>query len=160
MSIPLPVVSDSQSDKVECTDCGRCCMYVAIEIDPPTRPRNATDILWYLYHPGISIYVDGNEEWCIQFESRCENLGEDLLCKIYRQRPHICRGFDSETCEVNGKEGEAFTLRTPDEFLAYLRKERPRVYKMMKKQFVPDGRPPGSRDTLTPSVSQGARVKT
>ncbi len=153
MPTALPVVSNPPSTKVECTDCGRCCTYVAIEIDPPTRPRNATDILWYLYHPGISVYVDGNNEWCIQFESRCENLGEDLLCKVYRERPHICRGFDDETCEVNGQEGEAFTLRTPEQFLAHLREHRPRVYKMIKKQFIPPGREPKARDKVAPHVS-------
>ncbi len=136
MPISLPVVSPDTSAMLECTECGKCCTYLAIEISEPTRPRNATDILWYLYHEKVSVYVDGNNEWCVQFESRCKNFADDLHCKVYRTRPHICRAFDHETCEVNCKEGEYFLFLTPAEFLAYLKQKRPRVHKMIEKQFI------------------------
>ena len=145
MPIPLRVVSEQQHQMVECTECGKCCTYVALEIDPPTRPRFVTEILWYLYHDKVSIYVDGTNEWCVQFETRCRNLDDDLLCKIYAERPHICRSFDNETCEVNGQEGETFTFRTPEEFLDYLKRERPRVYERVAKKFIPPGLKPGAR---------------
>ena len=34
MPIPLPVVSEQPFQPLECTECGKCCTYVAIEIDP------------------------------------------------------------------------------------------------------------------------------
>ena len=47
------------------------------------------------------------------FETRCRNLAADLQCRIYEERPHICRSFDNTTCEVNSKEGEAITFTQP-----------------------------------------------
>ena len=96
--VPLPVAQETP-EPVECTECGKCCTYVGVEIETPDNVKDASDILWYLYHPGVYIYIDGNDDWSVHFESRCDNLGDDLLCRIYEQRPHICRGFDSETCE-------------------------------------------------------------
>ncbi len=115
----------------------------------PDRAKDASDILWYLYHPNVYIYVDGSEDWSVHFESRCDNLGDDLLCRIYEQRPHICRGFDSETCEVNDHEHEALTFRQPGEFLDWLRANRNKIYKKVEKRFLPlelrpgPGRPSG-----------------
>ena len=58
--IPLPVLAMDRP-LVECTDCGRCCTYVGVGINPPTSPRHATDVLWYLYHHGVYVYVDGEQ---------------------------------------------------------------------------------------------------
>jgi len=137
MPKPLPVLQESRPGPVECTECGKCCTYVAIEIEEPTRPSYATHILWYLYHENVTVYVDGNDEWCVQFAARCRNLADDLLCKIYAIRPHICRNFDNQTCEVNG-EGEGITFHTPEEFVEYLKAERPRVYAQIRKKFLPE----------------------
>jgi Fe-S-cluster containining protein len=134
--IPLPVVQ-SKPEPVECTECGKCCTYVGVEIDEPTGAKDASDILWYLYHPGVYIYVDGNDEWSVHFESRCRNLDENLLCRVYEQRPDICRGFDPETCEVNDHENTAYTFRQPGEFLDWLRENRKKLYRKVEKRFLP-----------------------
>ena len=134
--VPLPVVQETP-EPVECTDCGKCCTYVGVEIERPTRVRCVSDILWYLYHENVYIYVDGSGDWSVHFEARCCNLGDDLLCRIYEQRPHICRGFDSETCEVNDHEHEALTFRQPAEFLDWLRENRKKVYKKVEERFLP-----------------------
>jgi Fe-S-cluster containining protein len=110
---------------------------VAVGINAPTGPRYATDILWYLYHDKVNVYVDGDGEWCVMFETRCRNLGEGLLCAVYPERPHICRTFDNRTCEVNSPEGEAITFRDPAQFLEWLKAKRPRVYRQIEKRFVP-----------------------
>lgn len=134
--VPLPVVQETP-EPVECTECGKCCTYVGVEIDAPDRAKDASDILWYLYHPNVYIYVDGNEDWSVHFESRCDNLGDDLLCRVYEQRPHICRGFDNRTCEVNDHEHTALTMHTPAEFLDWLRVNRKKVYKKIQKRYLP-----------------------
>jgi Fe-S-cluster containining protein len=130
------VVQES-SEPVECTECGRCCTYVGVEIETPDKAKDASDVLWYLYHPGVYIYVDGNGDWSVHFESRCENLGDDLLCRIYERRPHICRGFDNKTCEVNDHGHTALTFHQPAEFLDWLRKNRKKVFKKLQKRFPP-----------------------
>ncbi len=141
--IPLPVVRD-EPELVECTECAKCCTYVGVGIETPKRARYATDILWYLYHENVYVYVDGDGEWSVHFEARCRNLGDDLLCRIYEDRPHICRGFDNTTCEVNDPGHESFTFYEPVAFLEWLREKRPKVYAKVEKKFLPPALRPGA----------------
>lgn len=141
--IPLPVVREG-AELVECTQCAKCCTYVGVGIETPNRARYATDILWYLYHENIYVYRDGNKEWSVHFETRCRNLGDDLMCGIYETRPHICRSFDNKTCEVNDMDHESLTFREPGVFLEWLRGNRPKVYKKVEKKFLPPALHPGA----------------
>jgi len=135
--LPLPLAPTEAKPLVPCLQCAKCCTYVAVGINAPTKPRYATDILWYLYHEKVSVYLDGDGEWCVMFESRCRNLADDLLCRVYEERPHICRSFDNTTCDVNSTEGEAITFREPGPFLDWLKAKRPRVFRQIEKRFVP-----------------------
>ena len=134
--IQLPVIQ-GESKLVECTSCGRCCTYVGIDINAPSRPRYASDILWYLYHENVYVYLDGDGEWSVHFETRCRNLGPDLLCGVYLERPHICRTFDNRSCEVNETAAGASSFSDPGAFLAWLRAHKPRVYARIAKAHVP-----------------------
>jgi Fe-S-cluster containining protein len=135
--IPLRVIKEEKTPLVECLDCGQCCTYVGISIDAPSRPRWATDILWHLYHPKTYVYLDGNGEWSMHFESRCNNLGPDNRCGIYAVRPHICRAHDNRTCEVNDHSCQATTFRDPVHFLQWLAAHKPNVYLKIKDTHVP-----------------------
>ena len=152
--IPLTVVQENP-EPVECTDCGKCCTYVGIEIDRPTRVRYVTDILWYLYHENIYIYVDGDNDWSLHFETRCRNLGDDLLCKVYEERPHICREFDNETCEVNDHDHTNLVFRDPYVFLEWLHENKPKVFKRLKKK----GFLPPALDPAKPATARGKNKK-
>jgi Fe-S-cluster containining protein len=140
---------------VECTDCGRCCTYVGVGINPPTSPRYATDVLWYLYHHGVYVYVDGEGEWSVHFEARCRHLGPDLRCGVYVDRPHICRTFDNRTCEVNDPVHDSLTFREPLEFLEWLRETKPRLYAKIEKGHVPKALRP--REEATARTARAAR---
>ena len=146
--IPLPVLALDRP-LVECTDCGRCCTYVGVGINPPTSPRYATDVLWYLYHHGVYVYVDGEGEWSVHFEARCRNLGPDLRCGVYALRPHICRTFDNRTCEANDPVHDTLTFREPAEFLDWLRERRPHLYAKIEKGFVPRALRPERKATAS-----------
>lgn len=152
--IPLPVLALDRP-LVECTDCGRCCTYVGVGINAPTSPRYATDVLWYLYHHGVYVYVDGDGEWSVHFEARCRNLGPDLRCAVYVDRPHICRTFDNRTCEVNDPTHDTLTFREPTEFLEWLRATKPRLCAKIEKGYVPKALRP--REEATPRTARTAR---
>ena len=137
--IPLTVVSPPRK-LTECTDCAKCCTYVAVEIEAPTTARTVTDVLWYLYHEQVSVYLDGDGEWAVVFETRCRHLTDERLCGIYAQRPHVCRGFDNTTCEVNS-EDEGKTFWSAEEFLAWLQVQKPRLHRRVTRQFVPPAVP-------------------
>lgn len=106
--------------KSRCTQCdGRCCRYVAIEIDKPTTKGDFDDIRWYTAHRGITVFVEDGQ-WYVNFNSRCNYLTAEHRCEIYDRRPKICRRHDPSGCE--GPEGEyefELELRTPDEVQAY-----------------------------------------
>jgi Fe-S-cluster containining protein len=142
--IPLPLAGPERP-LVECTECGRCCTYVGVGINAPSRPRYATDILWYLYHQSVYVYVDGEGEWSVHFETRCKNLGDGLLCRVYADRPHICRSFDNRTCEANDPVADALTFNEAGEFLAWLKANKPNVYRKIEDGFVPKPLRPAGR---------------
>ena len=138
----LPVVAAPAA--IPCLSCSLCCNYVAVEIDGPGSVRGATEILWYLYHGGVSAYVDDGE-WMVQFETRCQHLLPDKRCGIYETRPPICREYDETGCEVNSDVvGQSFY--SPREFLAYLELHHRRIHALIRKRYMPpeaslDGRP-------------------
>lgn len=146
--IPLPVLAPPRP-LVECTACAKCCTYVGIEVDGPDRLKDATQLLWYLYHPGVSLYHDGQGEWTVIFETRCRHLQPDLRCGIYERRPHICREFDNRSCDVNSPGGQDF--KAPEELLAWLARERPRLYRLLAKRFLPA---PPPQDPGSPSIQR------
>jgi Fe-S-cluster containining protein len=131
----LPVVAERQA--VGCLTCGLCCTYIAVAIDGPRSAKAASEILWHLYHDGVSIYRDGDNEWMVQFESRCRHLLDDNKCAIYERRPHICREYSEESCEVNA-DGVGLTFYAPDEFLSYLEQKHRRIYNAIVDTHVPD----------------------
>ena len=142
--IQLPVLQ-SKPALVPCTECARCCRYVAVGINAPTTPRLATDVLWYLYHENVSVYRDEQGEWSVLFETRCRNLRADLRCAVYDERPHICRGFDNTECDVNAPGARALTLREPAEFLRWLEAKRPRLHAKLEGRFTPERWQPGTK---------------
>lgn len=144
---PLPLVKAGDR-RVACTECGRCCTYVAVGINDPFTLRRATDVLWYLYHEHVTVYRDGDGEWSVVFETRCRHLAGDLLCGIYTWRPQICRSFSDASCEVNSP-GEALSFARPEEFLEYLKRKRPKLYRTVAERFVPPSA--SSSVSLTPT---------
>ena len=79
--IPLRMAEPAAPKRLlkECTECGKCCTYVSVEINAPNSVGSANDMLWYLYHENVSLYRDGGGEWSVVFETRCRNLKPDLL---------------------------------------------------------------------------------
>ena len=115
---------------VGCLECAQCCTYVAIDIEPPTRVAWAREILGMLDRDAVSVRRDEGGTWFVQFETRCRHLALDRLCRIYPHRPHICRGYDNTSCEVN-RPSDVRVYRTRAEFLQDLARERPRIHRAL-----------------------------
>jgi len=121
---------------VPCLTCGLCCTYIAVAIDAPDTVRAATEIMWHLYHDHVSVYRDSDDEWMVQFETRCRHLAQDNRCAIYETRPPICRTYAETTCEVNA-EDEGMSFYSPAAFLAYLAQRSRRIFGAVQKRFLP-----------------------
>ena len=161
----LPIVK--KADDHPCFDCSLCCRYVAIEIDEPTSMRDYDHVYWYLYHGGVSVFVDWNGDWFIQLESRCHNLTDQGLCSIYERRPAICKEFDWRECEKNVDEPpDKHTFRTAEDFDAWFQKKRPKAYqryrRFLRKQHAKGEEPERvrlERRTKIRKPKSGARSK-
>jgi Fe-S-cluster containining protein len=138
--LQLPVLAQPKAGgKFDCSQCGLCCTYLAIEIDGPTSVKRATELLWYLYHQDVSLYVN-DDSWMVQFETTCRHLTADRRCGVYATRPHICREFSEQDCEVNtGDDGQTFY--TVAAFMDYLKKAKPRIHKLVMKDYAPAPEP-------------------
>ena len=98
---------------ITCDQCtAKCCRYIATEIDAPEDMEDYDQIRWFLLHENVSVFIDEDDEWFLEFQTNCKAL-DGNACRIYRQRPQICREHKVETCEVNG-EGEAHKIRFED----------------------------------------------
>lgn len=123
-------------ERVSCLTCALCCSYIAVAIDGPDSVRAATEILWHLYHDHVSVYRDADDEWMVQFETRCRHLLSDNKCAIYETRPPICRTYSEQTCEVNADD-EGMSFYSPETFLAYLAKRSRRIHALVAKKYMP-----------------------
>ena len=150
----LPIVASepvaSEPKQVHCLSCGLCCSYVAVDCEDPTTLRGATNILWYLYHEGVSVYTDG-EDWMVTFDTRCRHLQDDNKCRIYETRPQICREFDETSCEVNADDLGTTFVHVP-EFLTWLEQNHRRIHTLLVKRYRPGDdlllAPPAQRSRL------------
>lgn len=145
--------SDKSPFQVPCLSCGLCCSYVAVEIEGPSTVKAATEILWHLYHEHISVYRDADDEWLLQFETRCRHINADNQCGIYEARPHICRTFDETSCEVNADD-EGTSFYDAQQYLDYLKLHRKVIYRGVAKGHLPPPQslvgPPADRSKMRP----------
>lgn len=97
----------SKDKKNPCDGCTKCCEYVVLEIDTPEDKTDFGQIRWFLAHQDVSVYIDHDDSWNLQFETPCEKMSEEGWCEIYEKRPLICKTYSSENCDKNG-EGHSF----------------------------------------------------
>lgn len=85
-----------------CRDCGgKCCNYIAVELDKPTSKRDYDHIRWYLSHKNVNVFIDHYNKWHVEFRTPCEELTRNRECAVYESRPLICRnhGNSEGECE-------------------------------------------------------------
>lgn len=106
-----------------CEGCTLCCEYITIETSEPRTQDDVDHLVWYLLH-GSKIYIDENNAWLVEMKKRCEALGEDGLCKIYEERPNICRDHSHDVCEKYYISAHYFShiIKSREEFLEFLKK--------------------------------------
>ena len=106
-----------------CKGCGACCKTVGFDIPPPKTLEDFEDIKWHLYHKGLSVFIDRDDEWTVEVQTKCKQLGPDNNCKVYEDRPPMCSTFDSTQCDImeddeNPDVGREFlTAKDVDEYV-------------------------------------------
>ncbi len=133
-SNPDATVTAAAAETVDCQGCNaQCCRYIATQIDTPTDKTDYDHIRWYLFHRDVSVFIDHEDDWYLEFKTDCEALDAQGRCEAYDIRPRICQrhGDVGPDCEFHGAESP-YQLRfeTPALFEAWLdeqgRKWRPK----------------------------------
>ena len=126
----LPILS--KTDEHPCHNCAKCCTYVALEHETPRTMKDYDHIIWYLYHQGVSVFVDWEDAWYVKFEARCANLNAQGMCDVYDHRPAICKDFDWRECEnhltPDDGEPDKYVWHTGEEFLEWFERQRPKTF--------------------------------
>jgi hypothetical protein len=126
-SLALPLLS--LPGEHPCSGCGDCCTYVAVRIDNPRSNADYDHVHWYLSHRGVSVYVDWDGDFYLEFETRCDHLTAARTCGIYRERPEICADFSWDECEKGtGEPGHKLRFETPEQFATWFAARRPKAY--------------------------------
>jgi Fe-S-cluster containining protein len=99
----------------DCMKCdGKCCRYFALPIETPEDWDDYDDIRWYLCHENTTVFVEDGE-WYLNVKNKCRHLSEkDYRCGNYEVRPKICRGYDTEACDLTG-DGYDYELHFRDD---------------------------------------------
>ena len=122
-------------DPLQCEKCDAlCCKYIGVPLDDPETWGDFDDFTWFLYHEGISIYID-DDDWYMNIDTRCKMLGEDNRCKVYGKRPRICRGHKHDECEFDGRPYDFdHHFHTPAELYEYAKKFMREKYNKNRKR--------------------------
>lgn len=107
-----------------CQECGaKCCKYFSFEIDEPDTYEEFEDVRWYLCHEDVSVHIDEGD-WYISIQNRCEMLTKNDRCRMYEDRPLICRKYSPDGCDhTSGDYGYDALFETPEALAKYARKK-------------------------------------
>jgi Fe-S-cluster containining protein len=97
---------------------GKCCRYFSLPIDTPTTWDDFDSIRWYLAHGQTLIYTV-KEQWYLLVMSKCNYLAADNRCKIYHNRPKICREYTTAECEYDDEWSFTRCFETPEQIWEY-----------------------------------------
>jgi uncharacterized protein len=121
LKIKLNII-DSMKEKT-CRECnGKCCRYVTTELDTPKTQRDFEDIKWFVAHKNVTVFVEKDGQWYVEFITPCKNLGDDNRCKIYEKRPEICRELTHDECEFHNGYTELFQFKEIKDVEEYMKK--------------------------------------
>ena len=79
---------------MSCKKCGACCKYTAVMIGQPDEDG----VRWSAYHGHRLFEKEG--QLVVFIPNRCSQLGDDNLCKIYKDRPNVCATVPNVDCTI------------------------------------------------------------
>ena len=122
-------------DPNPCSGCSNCCEYIAVGLDNPSTVHDFDEILWFLLHKDVWVYVDEDNEWYIQFNTVCEKL-DNRRCGYYANRPMICRKYAPKDCtRYNDDQPEKYIFKNETDLFRYMAKKRPKTYEKFKEKL-------------------------
>ncbi len=97
---------------------GKCCRYFSLPIDTPHTWDEFDSIRWYLAHGQTLVYVV-KQQWYLLVKTRCQYLSSNNRCRIYFNRPKICREYTTDDCEYDDEWSFTKAFETPEQIWEY-----------------------------------------
>jgi uncharacterized protein len=125
---------------INCDECnGECCRDVTVGLDEPENMEDWQDIRWMVVHNNVSVYLDEEGDWVVEFKTPCVKLDKDNKCTMYTNRPVMCRNHELDSCIKNG-EGDLHkirfdTIEEVDEYIEKVVKPQMEMQKKLKKDL-------------------------
>lgn len=117
-------LKENQKNLKLCDGCSDCCKYIALEIDKPLTNEDCQDYFWHLHHKNVGIYIGWDNKWYLEFKTPCQQLNSKGLCKIYDDRPKLCKQYKQEDCTRYIKTpAEKIYFHTAEELNDYFEKK-------------------------------------
>ncbi len=111
-----------------CGRCTKCCEYINIRLDTPHTEEEFDNILWYLLHKDVYVWISKQGKWYVRFNTLCKPLKKGR-CKEYAARPMLCREYDQKKCEhYKPSKQEKIAFHTKKQLLSYLKKRKKQFY--------------------------------
>jgi Fe-S-cluster containining protein len=108
--------------ETKCEGCANCCKDVSVEMDKPEDFEDFETVKWMIAHQNVTVYIDHDDDWLVEFATRCKFLDESNKCKIYKERYKMCSEHDPEECVMNGDEEHYKKIfRTADDVDEYMK---------------------------------------
>ncbi|MHC5540290.1 YkgJ family cysteine cluster protein [Singulisphaera rosea] len=101
MSLPIIRREDLEPGDCLCNHCtGKCCRYFSLPINTPVNRKHYDRIIRYLSHGETLVYVEKGT-WYLVVMTVCKYLANDNRCKVYFDRPKVCREYTTAECEYD-----------------------------------------------------------
>ncbi len=127
------MLKEDKKNKDLCKRCSKCCRYIATEIDRPTSEEDFENIIWFLYHKNVGVYLGHDNKWYLEFVTPCKELNFRGFCKVYDKRPQICRDYNQNECpQYNDGPTEKQYFHSVEEFKKYLEDKKSKKEKKKK----------------------------
>lgn len=95
----ITITTDIAGKCAQCIE-SKCCRHITEPMDAPRSLRDFDMILWQVSHKNVHCFKD-KTGWYLSVFSSCEHLTDKGSCKIYHQRPFICREHSNLECEFD-----------------------------------------------------------
>jgi len=123
MPLPELPMNKKKNEASSCPEACRalCCNYIVKHLEPPRTKLDFDELYWFLCHEKVAVFID-QRKWYLLVDVPCKQLDERLLCRIYPQRPCVCRLHSEKDCEFTGDVEFQEIMRSPKDLVRHMKR--------------------------------------
>jgi Fe-S-cluster containining protein len=118
-------MAEDADQVVSCPEACRaiCCRYIVKKISPPRTRLDWDELYWFLCHDKVAVYVE-ERRWYLLVNVPCVHLTRASRCRVYAERPDVCRIHSAENCEYSGEVDFQEFLERPQDLIRLMKKRK------------------------------------